>query len=126
MKKPRPTICLDFDGVIHSYRSPWQGPLVIPDPPTDGLFDWLHEMSKSYRLVVFSSRFSTPGAMEVAAGWMADWRQVRGDPKKPFEVEFTAEKPPAVVYIDDRAVRFDGDWSRITRESIDNFRPWNR
>ena len=32
----KPILCLDFDGVIHSYSSGWKGAAVIPDPPVDG------------------------------------------------------------------------------------------
>jgi hypothetical protein len=32
----RRTVCLDFDGVVHSYRSGWRGATVIPDPPIHG------------------------------------------------------------------------------------------
>ena len=32
----KPTIILDFDGVIHSYTSGWQGADVIGDPPWRG------------------------------------------------------------------------------------------
>jgi len=28
----KPILCLDFDGVIHSYSSGWKGADVIPDP----------------------------------------------------------------------------------------------
>ena len=28
----KPILCLDFDGVIHSYISGWKGADVIPDP----------------------------------------------------------------------------------------------
>ena len=37
--------------------------------------------------------------------------------------EVLAEKPPALVYIDDRAIRFDGD-PRGLLEQIQQFRPW--
>ena len=37
----KPILCLDFDGVVHSYKSGWQGVDAIPDPPTEGFFEWL-------------------------------------------------------------------------------------
>jgi hypothetical protein len=32
----KPILCLDFDGVLHSYTSGWKGAAVIPDPPVPG------------------------------------------------------------------------------------------
>ena len=34
------------------------------------------------------------------------------------------EKPPAVVYIDDRAIRFNGDPSDLLNQIV-SFKPWN-
>ena len=38
-----PIICVDFDGVIHSYTSGWKGIDVIPDDPVPGAIEWLEE-----------------------------------------------------------------------------------
>ena len=54
-------ICCDFDGVLNSYASGWQGPTVISDPPVPGAMRWLIEMTsrKNYdrfEIAVYSSR----------------------------------------------------------------------
>ena len=41
----KPIICLDFDGVIHSYTSGWKGAAVIPDPPVPGALEFIVEDS---------------------------------------------------------------------------------
>src|SRR5882672_3079773 len=37
----KPILCLDFDGVLHSYSSGWKGADVIPDAPTPGMAAFL-------------------------------------------------------------------------------------
>ena len=49
-------ICLDFDGVIHSYTSGWQGAAVIPDPPVDGALDFIFEAVRKFDVAILSSR----------------------------------------------------------------------
>ena len=36
----KPILCLDFDGVLHTYSSGWKGADVIPDPPTPAVADF--------------------------------------------------------------------------------------
>lgn len=43
-------VIIDFDGVIHSYVSGWQGPRTIPDPPVKGAIDWLLRLIADERL----------------------------------------------------------------------------
>jgi len=109
----RRTVCLDFDGVIHSYRSGWCGADVIPDPPIHGTREAIARLRKSYRVVVHSSRCHTLAGRNAIAHWLA---------KHGIEVDEICEhKPPAVMYVDDRAIPFRGDWEQVLSE-IQQFR----
>jgi hypothetical protein len=113
IQPPRRTICLDFDGVIHSYQSGWQGETVIPDPPIHGVDRAIKRLRKDYRVVVHSARCKTESGRHAVCQWLA---------RHNIEVDdVCGEKPPAFVYVDDRAVRFTGDWLE-TIESINAFR----
>lgn len=50
MKKQ--TICVDFDGVLHSYTSRFTVPDEVLDRPTPGALGWLEDMidSDKYRM----------------------------------------------------------------------------
>ena len=59
----KPILCLDFDGVIHSYTSRWQGAGVIPDPPVDGAIAFMLGALDRFDVVIFSSRSNQPGGL---------------------------------------------------------------
>jgi len=111
-------ICLDFDGVLHSYLSGWKGDATIPDPPTDGAVDWCNEMIQKYYLVVFSSRAATTDGVNAIRRWLDKW----GFP----EMEITNEKPLAFLTIDDRALTFTGSWADFHLTELESFKPWNK
>ena len=112
----QPTVVFDFDGVIHSYKSGWKGATEIPDPPVDGIQQVIEDLQeRGYRVVIVSSRCTEPEGIIA----IRDWLKVSGFPC----LEVMAEKPPAVVYVDDRAICFDGDCKTLY-EKINNFKPW--
>ena len=122
----RPTICIDFDGVIHSYERGWQGGeiygTVVP-----GFFDWAAEAAKHFDLVVYSSRSKDPDLRAKMADWLSwEWAAVEGRTSDP-PWTFAHEKPAAFLTIDDRAIRFDGRWDapELTPDAILAFKPWN-
>ena len=112
------TVVFDFDGVIHSYTSPWRGASVIPDPPVPGIKEAIESIrSAGYSVVVVSSRCSSVYGIEAIERFLD---------KHGIIVDGVQEdKPPAVAYIDDRAICFDGDTSTLL-DKIQSFKPWNR
>ena len=52
----KPILCLDFDGVIHSYTSGWKGPRNIPDPAIPGALEFIVNMQDHFSVHIFSSR----------------------------------------------------------------------
>ena len=57
----KPILCLDFDGVCHSYVSGWKGADIISDPPVEGLFEFLREAGKHFSIHIYSSRSHQEG-----------------------------------------------------------------
>lgn len=114
MKK---TVAFDFDGVIHSYTSGWQGAAVVPDPPVPGIKESIEALrAAGYEVVVVSSRANTEEGCAAINNFLKE-HEIIAD-------MVTNNKPPALVYVDDRAICFDGKVESLV-EKIINFRPWN-
>lgn len=116
-------VCVDFDGVIHSYTSGWKGACNIPDPPVPRAFDWLCEMVADgrFEICIYSSRSKEEGAIDA----MKSWFKERGLNLAVLDVlKFPTQKPAAVMTIDDRAFCFQGTFP--PGEWIAQFKPWNK
>ena len=113
MKK---TVVFDFDGVIHSYTSGWKGESIIPDPLVLGIKKAISEIRKAgYEVVVVSTRCATNDGIKAVNKYLLENGIVVDRVCK--------EKPPAIVYIDDRAICFDGKTDALL-DKINNFKPW--
>lgn len=114
----KPTLILDFDGVLHSYSSGWKGADVCCDPPTDGAREAVAKLRERYFVVVCSSRCHQPGGCAAIRTWLE---------KYGIEVDgVTNDKPPHVVVVDDRALRFNGDWQAVLAGVAAASIPWNK
>lgn len=131
-----PIICVDFDGVIHSYASGWKGADVIPDPPVEGAIDWLMEhlpipepisaMGPEYKgpeVVIYSARSSQRGGIKA----MKEWFVKHGLPPSYISegiLKFPETKPAAFLTLDDRAICFTGKFP--TSAEMLNFTTWQK
>lgn len=124
----KPILCLDFDGVVHSYDSGWKGADVIPDPPVEGAIAFMLEALNHFDVVIFSSRSHQPGGTLAMQRWLrghagAAWYESPAGPGLE-DVRFASEKPSAMVTIDDRALTFEGTWPGM--DELKAFKPWNK
>lgn len=123
----KPILCLDFDGVIHSYVSGWKGTSVIPDETVPGAIVFMHSALDVFRVAVYSSRSNQDGGIVAMKKWLKFWAVVYYDNLNWLDkIEWPTEKPPALVTIDDRALTFNGDWSSYDPASLLQFKPWNK
>lgn len=122
----KPTLCVDFDGVIHSYERGWQNGEIY-GTATPGFFEWLDEAQKLFKVVIYSSRSKTPEGIAAMRQWLdkenTKWLIGQED-RRGAPVEFAHEKPAAFLTIDDRAVLFGGDWSKLAPATLRAFKPW--
>lgn len=108
---------LRFRWGIHSYTSGWKGTTEIPDPPVPGIREAIEYIRLAgYLVVVVSTRCCEPEGMGAVRRYLRDNEIVVDN--------VMMEKPPAVCYIDDRAICFDGHPETLL-EKIINFKPWN-
>ncbi len=108
-------ICIDFDGVIHKYSRKYHDGSIY-DRPTEGVREFLLKLKDmGYCIFVHTSRplasDNPEGAIRLMEKWLKRW-------KIPYDF-ITMIKVPANAYIDDRAIRFTGDWNYVMKELDD-------
>lgn len=112
-------IVFDFDGVIHSYTSGWQGADNIPDPPVGGIKELLEKIKDlGYAIWIVTTRASTIEGTHAVIDYL-----------KKYDIPYytvTDIKPSALVYIDDRALTFTGDTSENFLNKIINFKTYQK
>jgi len=133
----KPILVLDFDGVIHSYVSGWQGATVIADPATPGMVKFLRAAVDAFDVQILSSRSKEPGGIDAMRHWLLreiEWHFDCSFAGSSYDfddalalynqIKFPTEKPAAFLTIDDRAITFTGEWPNI--ETLRSFQPWNK
>jgi hypothetical protein len=122
----KPILAIDFDGVIHSYERGWANGEIYGHV-VDGFWDWAREAQQYFTLVIHSARSGMAGGNRAMSDWLI--REFPGEYPAEFPLlEFSYDKPRAMLFINDRAIAFNGDWydRELAPEALRAFRPWNQ
>ena len=104
------TVLIDLDGVLNTYNGEYSFH-IIP-PIRDGAVDFLKELYKNYKLILFSTRDTKS---------VKKWAAKHGLEK--YFSDYTNKKQCAFLTIDDRCIQFDGNYSN-TINAIEKFSVW--
>ena len=99
------TIMIDLDGVLDNYTVYTKE---IPSMRV-GAKEFVEELSKNYELILFTTRSSKQAV---------EWLQANKIDK--YFKDVTNVKKPAYIYIDDRALKFNGNYNKMLEE-IENY-----
>lgn len=117
----KPILLVDFDGVIHSYTSGWQGATIVADKLVPGALEFLWNAHHYFDIQIYSSRSQMKGGIAAMKYWLAsnygNWKLVN-------QIKFPTEKPPAFLTIDDRCIQFTGTWPDV--QDLLKFKPWHK
>ena len=97
------TIAIDLDGVLDEYTGKYDENK-IPDI-RNGAKEFIIKLSNNYKLVLFTTRDSN-----LAKEWL-----IKNEINQYFS-EITNAKPLAHIYLDDRALKFNGDYDKTLEE----------
>lgn len=102
----RPLVCVDLNGVLDAYTG-WQDPDHW-DPPRPGAREFLEALRQhGFDVVIFTTRH--PVGVR---------RWLREHHLDMLVSAVTRRKPPAHVFIDDRAVCFRGDFNETLQQAV--------
>ena len=105
----KPNICLDFDGVFNEYKG-YDGDNI--GRPRPGIKEFLEQLSQEYTIIVCSVR-----KFPMIIKWLEEHKL------RQYVTSVTSFKPPAIAYLDDRGIRFDGDYDKALKD-IKSFRTY--
>jgi hydroxymethylpyrimidine pyrophosphatase-like HAD family hydrolase len=109
------SIVIDFDGTICEHKFPDIGDL------TPGVKEALETLKKAgYKLIIHTCRTASYWKNILPANQTKLVEGFMKYHKLPYDTIWAPDKPIGIAYIDDKAIRFDNNWSEIT-EQIQNY-----
>ena len=108
-------IAVDFDGVIHKNSKGFHDGTIY-DEPLENARESLEKLSKKYDVVIFTAKAKPDrGLINGRRTIELIWEWLNKHDLAKYISKVTSEKPRAVVYIDDKAVRFN-NWTDCMNE----------
>ena len=108
-------IGIDFDGVIHQSSKGFHDGTVYDDP-VPGAFEAIRKISQKYTIIIFSAKAKKDRILiNGKTGIELIWEWLEKHNMSQFVKEVTSDKPRAVAYIDDKAIKFL-DWEQTLCE----------
>ena len=107
MKK---TILIDLDGVLNEYKGNYDENCI--PKIRDGAYKFIKLLSQKFEVKIFTTRNTN-----VVQKWIEKSNITE------FISSVTNIKEPAYLIIDDRCLKFDGDYTKTFNE-IENFKVW--
>ncbi len=106
---------IDFDGVIHKNSKGFYDGTVYDDP-IEGTEEALKELSSKYTLICYTAK-AKPDRMLIngKTGTQLVWEWLKKHKFDKYISKVTSEKPRAVAYIDDKAIKFT-DWNSCFKD----------
>ena len=115
----QPTICIDLDGTLAEYHG-WNGEWTPIGPPIDGAREFCEQLQREgWRIIIHTCR----GQLAEVEVWLRR-NEIPHDGINctAHNADGSSSKPIADVYLDDRAVRFEGTFDDALRQL--HRKPW--
>ncbi len=110
MANQKKVVLLDLDGVLNTYTSDYE-PCYIP-PAREDTLDFVKKLSKKYEVKLFTTRDKFLASIWLMENHLDDYIK-----------DITNVKEVAWLIVDDRCVRFNGDYDKLLSD-INNFQVW--
>ncbi len=108
-------IGIDFDGVIHQCSKGFYDGTIY-DNPVEGSYEALKAISEKYDIIIYTTKAKPDrGLINGKNGIELVWDWLRKNQMDKFITKVTSEKPRAVAYIDDKAIKFE-DWEQTIKD----------
>jgi hypothetical protein len=117
IKDESQVIAIDFDGVIHSFELGFHDGTIY-GTPIPGSIEAIKKISKKYKIVIYTAKAKKDRPLiNSKTGIELVWEWLKKYDIDQYIQEITAEKPRAICYIDDKAIRFI-DWNQTLNDLL--------